>query len=111
MEKKASTIKKNIEKPEKKNLSTPNEKYSIIRTPLFAKTYATNVSVIQTDLDFRIELFNEKYQVGDEWIYHSDGLAILTPEAAKILWTELGLKIEKYEKENGEIDISKKQRL
>ncbi|WNY25404.1 DUF3467 domain-containing protein [Methanolapillus millepedarum] len=106
-----STPKNKNETDRKRNPIDQKEKISIIRTPLFTKTYATNVSVIRTDLDFRIELFNEKYQAGDEWIYHSDGLAILTPQAAKILLTELSLKMEEYEKENGDIDISEKQRL
>ncbi|WP_269850071.1 hypothetical protein [Methanosarcina horonobensis] len=42
------------EEPEKKN------KISVYRTPLFTKLYATNLRVSPTDVDFRIEFFNEK---------------------------------------------------
>jgi hypothetical protein len=75
----------------------------IYRTILFSKIYTTNMRVFQTDADIRIELFNEKRETEDEVIYYSDGLVILTPEAAKKLSTELKGMIEKYESENGEI--------
>ncbi|WNY27510.1 DUF3467 domain-containing protein [Methanolapillus ohkumae] len=92
-----------------KNSKLISEKYSIIRTPLFHKTYATNVSVNRTDVDFRVELFNEKFQTEDECVYHSDGLMILTAEAAKILSDCLSEKIKEFEKENGEIIVSRKK--
>ncbi|MDQ1251210.1 MAG: hypothetical protein QG646_279 [Euryarchaeota archaeon] len=78
---------------------------TIYRTPLFTKIYTTNLKVFQTDADIRIELFNEKRETEDEVIYYSDGLAILTPEAAKKLSIELKEVIEKYEIENREIRI------
>jgi hypothetical protein len=77
----------------------------IYRTPLFTKTYATNVKVFQTDVDIRIELFNEKRETEDEIIFYSDGLVLLTPEAAKKLSLELNIMIESYENEKGEIKI------
>jgi hypothetical protein len=56
-------------------------------------------------VDIRIELLNEKRETEDKIIFYSDGLAILTPEAAKKLSLELKEVIEKYEIENGEIRI------
>ena len=47
-------------RPEKK-------KVSIFRSSLFNKTYATNVMVTSTDVDFRLELFNEKFKIDDGW--------------------------------------------
>jgi Protein of unknown function (DUF3467). len=79
---------------------------SVMRTPIFSKTYGTNVGVSKTDSDFRIELYNEKFETDDHrWIYHCDGLVILTAQAAKKLLLTLTEKIEQYEDENGEIII------
>lgn len=86
-----------------------NEKQNVnlARTPIFGKTYATNVLTSLTDSDFRIELLNEKFKKDDDsWVYHSDHLAILTMEAAKKLYLDLEKKINDYEEENGEIDIN-----
>ena len=71
--------------------------------------YATNVIISQTEFDFRIELFNEKFQVEDGWAYHSDGLIILTPEAAKKLLIDLQKNISSFEKEKGEIKTSEER--
>ncbi|MDY0387792.1 MAG: DUF3467 domain-containing protein [Methanolobus sp.] len=86
-----------------------NKKMAIVRTPLFNKTYATNVSVVKTDSDFRVELFNEKFETKDESVYHSDGLVILTNQAAKKLLMSLTDAINDYEEENGEIVVSEKR--
>lgn len=77
----------------------------IYRTPLFTKIYATNVKVFPTDVDIRVELLNEKRETEDETIFYSDGLVMLTPEAAKKLSLELNITIENYENEKGEIKI------
>jgi ADP-glucose pyrophosphorylase len=76
---------------------------SIACTPIFKKIYATNLNVTKTDSDFRIELFNEKFETEDRVMFHSDGLVILTNQAAKKLLENLSERIEEYEKENGEI--------
>src|SRR3990172_8532280 len=89
-------------RPEKK-------KVSIFRSSLFNKTYATNVMVTSTDVDFRLELFNEKFKIDDGWAYHSDGLLILTREAAKKLLVALEKKIKSFEKENGEIKVDEER--
>ncbi len=94
---KATEITENRQ-PEKKRIS-------IIRPSLFNKTYATNVVVTSTDIDFRIELFNEKFEIEGGWAYHSEGLVILTRVAAKKLLLTLDKKIKSYEKENGEIKV------
>jgi hypothetical protein len=78
---------------------------SVIRAPSFQKIYATNVSVIATDSDFRIELFNEKFKVEGGWAYNSESLMILTAEAAKKLSIILDEKIRSYEKEHAEIQV------
>jgi hypothetical protein len=88
--------------PEKKRIS-------IFRSSLFGKTYATNVIVTSTDEDFRLELFNEKFKIEDGWAYHSDGLVILTRQAAKKLLLTLTEKIKSYENEKGEIEVDKER--
>jgi hypothetical protein len=82
------------------------QQFSIFRTSLFTKIYATNVQLSNTEIDFRIELFNEKFEVEDGWVLHSDGLVILTREAAKILLLKLDKTIKAYEKEKGEIKVN-----
>lgn len=84
--------------PEKKRIS-------IFRSSLFNKIYATNVVVTSSDVDFRLELFNEKFKVENGWAYNSDGLIMLTKAAAKKLLITLDEKIKIYEKENGEIKV------
>lgn len=88
--------------PEKKRIS-------VFRSSLFNKTYATNVVITSTDVDFRIELFNEKFKIENGWAYHSDGLVILTRVAAKKLLLTLDEKIKLYEKENGEIKVEEER--
>ncbi len=87
----------------------PKKKISIFRSSLFNKTYATNVIVTSTDVDFRLELFNEKFKTEDGWAYHSDGLLILTRAAAKKLLVTLDEKIKSFEKENGEIKVDEER--
>ncbi len=88
--------------PEKKGIS-------VFRSSLFGKTYATNVIVTSTDVDFRIELFNEKFKIENGWAYHSDGLVILTRIAAKKLLLTLDEKIKSYEQKNGEIKVEEER--
>jgi len=71
------------------------KKISVYRTPLFTKLYATNLRVSPTDVDIRIEFFNEKVKTEEGLIFYSDGMAMLTPEAAKKLYFELKNAIEK----------------
>ncbi|MCD4843117.1 MAG: DUF3467 domain-containing protein [Methanosarcinales archaeon] len=85
---------------------TEEQQISVFRTALFTKIYATNVQLSNTEIDFRIELFNEKFQVEDGWAFHSDGLVILTKEAAKKLLINLDKELKAYEKEYGEIKVS-----
>ena len=82
---------------------------SIVRTPIFNKIYATNLSVTKTDSDFRVELFNEKFETEDKPIYHSDGLVIMTAQAAKKLLLSLTEVMGEHEEENGEIIVSEKR--
>jgi len=88
--------------PEKKQIS-------VFRSSLFNKTYATNLILTTTDVDFRIELFNEKFKIENGWAYHSDGLVILTRVAAKKLLLTLDEKIKSYEQKNGEIKIDEER--
>lgn len=78
----------------------------IFRTHLFAKIYATNIKAYQTDVDIRIELLNERRETEDEFIFYSDGLAMLTLEAAKKLSIALHKIIEQHEAKCGEIKIT-----
>jgi len=82
---------------------------SIVRPPTFIKLYATNSFVNGTDSDFRIELFNEKFQTEKGWVYQSEAMVILTKEAAKKMMLELTDKIKAYEKEHGEIPVSQER--
>lgn len=88
------------------NEITEEQQISVFRTSLFTKIYATNVQLSKTDIDFRLELFNEKFQVEDSWAFHSDGLVILTREAAKKLLINLDAELKAYEKEYGEIKVT-----
>lgn len=78
----------------------------IYRTHLFTKIYATNIKAYQTDVDIRIELLNEKRETENELIFYSDGLAMLTLEAAKKLSIELHKLIEQHEAKYGEIKLT-----
>lgn len=93
--------KKTIEKTE----DIDKKRISVFRSTLFNKIYATNVNITSTDVDFRVELFNEKFKSETGWVYQSDGLLILTKTAAKKLLITLDEKIKSYEKENGEIKV------
>lgn len=79
---------------------------SISRTPIFGRTYATNVLVSMTDSDFRVELLNEKFKTKEGWSYQSDHMVMLTKQAAKKLLLDLEKQISAYEDENGEIEVS-----
>ena len=92
---------------EKRTESEVTKKNRIYRTPLFTKLYSTNLKVFQTDVDVRIEIFNEKSKTKDETVFFSDGLVILTLEAAKKLSVELNELLEKHEAAKGEITITK----
>ncbi|MGA9141478.1 MAG: hypothetical protein WBZ29_14725 [Methanocella sp.] len=78
-------------------------KPAIRRAPSFFKVYVTNVLPVATREDFRVELFNERFKVGEGWVYRSEGSMILTRAAAKKLAVELTKKVEAYEAEHGEI--------
>lgn len=86
------------------------KKTRIYRTPLFSKVYATNLKVFKTNVDVRIEFFNEKAETEEEVVFYSDGLSILTMEAAKKLSIELDKLIEEYESEKGEIGINEERK-
>ena len=87
------------------NKEIKEETVSVFRTSLFTKIYGTNIQLSKSDVDFRIELFNEKFKIEDGWAFHSDGLVILTKEAAKKLLIMLDKEIKAYEKEQGEIKV------
>lgn len=82
---------------------------SLIRPPSFVKLYATNTYMTNTDSDFRMELFNEKFQTERGWVFQSEAMVILTKEAAKKLMLELTEKVKTYEKEHGEIPVSEER--
>ena len=46
-----------------KRSSTPAEKSSVRRAPSFFKVYATNTLATSTRDDFRVEIFNERFQI------------------------------------------------
>lgn len=80
----------------------------VLRSPSFTKLYATNVLVRHTDVDFRIDFFNEKMHISEkEMAYVSEAIAILTPEAAKILLETLQRELSLFEEAEGAIGVSK----
>ncbi len=97
------------EKKEEIEKQIEKKKISVFRSSLFNKIYATNVIVTSTDVDFRLELFNEKFKIEDGWAYNSDGLVILTRKAAKKLQLTLNEMIKSYENEKGEIKVDKER--
>jgi hypothetical protein len=60
-------------------------KVSIVRSPDFRKTYATNVLYEETDRDVRLHLFNEVFSEEGKKVLLEDGMLILTKEALEIL--------------------------
>lgn len=90
--------------PEKK--VQKNGRTAIRREINFHKIYSTNLIGGGTKYDFRFELLSEKIKglTDDRWIYVSDALIILTPQAAKKLHTTLDKYLKAYEKDHGEIE-------
>lgn len=92
------------------------QNFGILRVPNFRKYYATNVYVYSTDIDFRVEVLNEKFPAEereesktDEYV--SDALLILTPEAAKKLRDKLDEQIKSFEEKMGKIEVSPSRKL
>ena len=56
------------------------------------------------------ETYPEKFESEEETVFYSDGIAMLTPEAAKKLMVELTRVVEKYELENGEILVREERK-
>jgi hypothetical protein len=79
---------------------------SVVRSHSFQKLYGTNLVGGGTEYDFRFELFNEKIKLGSnkEWSYIGDALIILTPKAAKKLYSTLDAYIKSYEKDHGSLN-------
>ena len=78
------------------------------RLPNYAKLYATNVAVIEGTEDFRVEVYNERFESDHGRHYVSDGMVIFSPQAAKILFVRLGEILASYESKHGKIEITKK---
>ncbi len=78
---------------------------SVLRAHNFQKLYGTNLVGGGTQYDFRFELFNEKIKIDANkgWSYISDALIILTPQAAKKLFTILDKYVKEFEKDHGTI--------
>ena len=85
---------------------TKRNRTSILRSHTFQKLYCTNLIGGGTKYDFRFELFNEKIKsdTDKEWLYVSDALVILTPQAAKKLYSTLNKYVKEYEKDHGTIE-------
>lgn len=79
---------------------------SVLRSHNFQKLYGTNLVGGGTQYDFRFELFNEKIKIDANkgWSYISDALIILTPQAAKKLFTILDKYVKEFEKDHGTIE-------
>jgi hypothetical protein len=87
------------------NSSQKKKQTSVLRAHNFQKLYGTNLVGGGTQYDFRFELFNEKIKIdaNKSWSYISDALIILTPQAAKKLFTILDKYVKEFEKDHGTI--------
>ncbi|MEA3558363.1 MAG: DUF3467 domain-containing protein [Candidatus Thermoplasmatota archaeon] len=92
-------------KIEKEEEVPSTESLPIFRSPQFMKYYATNFRCGVTEVDFRIELCNEKLEVDKGWELITDAMVIMTPECAKRMNDFLTQAIDLYEKKNGEIRV------
>jgi hypothetical protein len=91
-------------------MAKEEEKFQISRNPNFCKLYGTNIICGSTDVDFRIEILNEKFENEEGEIFISDALIMLTPQAAKKLNKQLTEEIAKFEEKlGGEIEVSKER--
>jgi len=83
-------------------------KMGSVRRPVsFHKIYATNVIGEWTEYDFRIELFNEKMKTEgedeeegeekEEWVYISEAMVILSPNAVRKLKKVIDEAVKEYE--------------
>lgn len=84
-------------------LAEPNPD-NVERAGQFPKYYASNVYCSLTPVDFRIQFLNEKLKYSDGWFYVADGMAILSPRAAKRLHEFLGKALKTYEAQHGVIE-------
>ncbi len=88
------------------------EELNLARDLRYQKIYGTNVLCYSTDVDIRIEIMNEKIPDREgNWVYMSEGLVILTPQAAKVLKEHLEETIKKREETSGKIAIASERRL
>ncbi len=90
---------------EQKEDTPSSESLPIFRSPQFMKYYATNFRGGMTEVDFRLELCNEKLEVDKGWELITDALVIMTPECAKRLNQFLTEALDLFEKQHGEIEI------
>lgn len=77
----------------------------VLRAPHYQKYYATNVNAFYTDLDIRIEVFNERRKHEGHVDIVADGVFILTPEAAALLKERLDAVLEKFQRAKGPIKV------
>jgi hypothetical protein len=76
----------------------------------FNKIYATNVLVEETDVDVRLYHFNEIIKANDGEFAISDGVTIITPEAAVLLSEQLLEIIEKWKISGKSVVVSETRR-
>ena len=81
------------------------------RAESFVKTYATNASLEETDVDVRLYWFNEVIETTrKERVAVSDGVTILIPEAAVLLHEQLTELMDSWEAKGKTVAVSKERR-
>lgn len=76
------------------------------RAPNYTKYYVTNVRVLPTDVDIRLEIFNERIPHEKHFDLIADAGVILTPEAASVLRDRLAEALKQFEEKHGAVVIS-----
>lgn len=81
------------------------------RAESFVKTYATNASLEETDVDVRLYWFNEVIETTrKERVAVSDGVTILIPEAAVLLHEQLTELMDSWKAKGKTVAVSKERR-
>ena len=98
-------------KAKKEEILKEKSEFDILRTPNHIKIYATNGFVGCSNQDVRIDLCNEKLRNEEKnrWGYVIDATVFLTPIGAKRLFNSMKKCLDKFEKEHGDIDVSKEE--
>ncbi|MGD0817834.1 MAG: DUF3467 domain-containing protein [Methanomassiliicoccales archaeon] len=80
------------------------------RNPAFLKLYATNILVDETDVDIRIYFMNEIISTKEQRLAVSDGVAMISKQAAILLYEQLDTIIKKWAEEGRPVEVPEARR-